>query len=138
MKSFSLTSQSWPLTYDIYLQTWPRYPSTSPTCQNSSLYVCQFGRESGNRQTDTHTDGAKTITPDTSQTWGVRNETTLWMTLFLLKHEKKSLPCVWSFRKKQIKCISGKKYQVRKSRTETSVSILDSNTIWIVRGSRDV
>ena len=30
-------------------------------------YVCPFGRESGN----THTDDVKSITPDTSQTWGV-------------------------------------------------------------------
>ncbi len=48
-----LTSWPWPLTYDLDLQTWPRYPSTWPTYRNYSLYVCPFGRESGNTQTDT-------------------------------------------------------------------------------------
>ncbi len=43
------------LTIDLDLQTWPRYPSTWPTCRNSSPYICPFGHESGNRQTDTHT-----------------------------------------------------------------------------------
>ncbi len=61
------------VTFDLDLQTWPRYPSTWPTYWNSSPYVCPFGCESGNRQTDTHTDDVKTITPDTSQTWGVIN-----------------------------------------------------------------
>ena len=39
---------------DLDLGPWPRYPSTWPTCQNSSLYVCPFGYES---ETDrlTHT-----------------------------------------------------------------------------------
>ncbi len=44
---------SWPR--DLDLQIWPIYPSTWPTCRNSSLYVCPFGRESGNRQTDWQT-----------------------------------------------------------------------------------
>ena len=56
----------WPR--DLDLQTWPRYHSPWPTCRNSSPYVCPFGRESGN----THTDDVKTITPDTSETWGVK------------------------------------------------------------------
>ena len=64
-----LTSWPWPLTYDLDLQTWPRYSSTWSPCQNSSLYVCPFGRESGNRHADT--GDVKTITPDMSQTWGV-------------------------------------------------------------------
>ncbi len=44
----------WPLpwTYDLDLLTWPRYPSTWPPCQNSSLYVPSFFRDS---ETDTHT-----------------------------------------------------------------------------------
>ncbi len=46
-----LTSWPWPLTYDLDLKTWPRYPSTWPPCQNSSPYVCPFGSESGNRHT---------------------------------------------------------------------------------------
>ncbi len=66
-----LTSWPWPLTYDLDLLTWPRYPSTWLPCQNSSSHVCSFGRESGNRQTHRHTQGVKTITPDTSQMWGV-------------------------------------------------------------------
>ena len=41
------------LTYDLDLETWPRYPSTWPTYRNPSLYVCPFGRESGNTQTHT-------------------------------------------------------------------------------------
>ncbi len=47
-----LTSWPWPLTYDLDLSNWPRYPSTWPPCQNSSLYVCPFGCYS---ETDTHT-----------------------------------------------------------------------------------
>ncbi len=39
-----LTSWPWPLTYDLDLPTWARYPSTWPPCKNSSLYVCSFGR----------------------------------------------------------------------------------------------
>ena len=39
------------------------------------MYVRPFSRESGNTHThthtDRHTDDVKTITPDTSQTWGV-------------------------------------------------------------------
>ncbi len=54
----------WPLTYDLDLRTWPRYPYTWPPCQNSSLHVCLLGHESGNRQTN----NVKTITPDMSQT----------------------------------------------------------------------
>ena len=64
-----LTLWPWPLTYDLDLQTWPRYPSTWPPCQNSSAYVCPFGRES---ETDRHTDRVKTITSITSETWGVK------------------------------------------------------------------
>ncbi len=66
-----LTSWLWPLTYDPDLYTWPRYPTTWPPCQNSSLYVCPFGREIGNRHTDGQTHDFKTITPNKSQTWGV-------------------------------------------------------------------
>ena len=66
-----LTSWPWPLTYDLDLQTWPRYPSTWPTYRNSSLYVCPFGRESGNRYTHRQTHDVKIIRPDTSQTRGV-------------------------------------------------------------------
>ena len=62
-----LTWWPWPLTYDLDLWTWPRYPSTWPTHQRSGLYVCPFSRESVHRQTDrhthTHTDYVKTITP---------------------------------------------------------------------------
>ena len=54
MKLF-LTWWPWPLTYDLDLWTWPRYPSTWPTHQRSGLYVCPFSRESVHRQTDTHT-----------------------------------------------------------------------------------
>ena len=39
-----LTSWPWLLNYDLDLLTWPRYPSTWPPCQNSSLYVCSFGQ----------------------------------------------------------------------------------------------
>ncbi len=38
---------------------------------HSEIQVCPFSRERGNAQTGTHTDDVKTITPDTSQTWGV-------------------------------------------------------------------
>ncbi len=65
----------WPR--DLDLRAWPRYPSIWATYRNSSLYVCLFGRESGN----THTDDAKTITPDMSHTLGV---ITVWNL------------CVWS------------------------------------------
>ncbi len=72
MSHLFLTSWPWPLTYILDLRTWPTYPSTWPSCQKSSPYVCMFGRES---ETDTHThaqtDNAKTITPITSETWGV-------------------------------------------------------------------
>ncbi len=47
------TSWPWPLTYDLDLWTWPRYPSTWRPCQISSLYVSPFSRES---ETDGHTD----------------------------------------------------------------------------------
>ncbi len=42
------TSWPWHLTYALNLWTWPRYPSTWPTYKQSDLYVCPFGRESGN------------------------------------------------------------------------------------------
>ena len=47
----------WPGDLDLWPMTltwwpWPRYPSTWPTCQNSGLYVCQFGRK---RESHTHT-----------------------------------------------------------------------------------
>ncbi len=48
-----LTSWPWPLTYDIDLQTWPRYPSYWPPRQKSSLYVCPFSQDS---ETEPHTD----------------------------------------------------------------------------------
>ena len=51
-----LTSWPWLLTYELDQQTWPRYSSTWPTCQNSSPYVCPFDRESGNTHTHTHAD----------------------------------------------------------------------------------
>ena len=50
-----LTSGPWPLTSDLDLWTWPRYPSTWHSSQNSTLYVCPFSRESetdGRTQTD--------------------------------------------------------------------------------------
>ncbi len=67
------TSWPWPLTYDLDPWYWPRYPSTWPPCLNSSLYVCLFGRYS---ETDTHTDthNTKTITPITSETWGIKRK----------------------------------------------------------------
>ncbi len=44
----------WPLTYDLDLRAWPRYPSTWLLCQNSSLYVYLFGWDSKmDKQTDT-------------------------------------------------------------------------------------
>ena len=49
-KKFFFTWWPWPLTYDLDLRTWPRYPSTWPPCQNSGPYVCLFTRES-----ETHT-----------------------------------------------------------------------------------
>ena len=59
------------LTYD--LQTWPRYPFSWTPCQNSSPYiVCLFG-ESDYRQTHGQTYDVKTITPVTSEAWGVIN-----------------------------------------------------------------
>ncbi len=54
-KKTFLTWWPWPLTYDPDLQTWPRYFSTRPACQNSGPYVCPFGRERGNTHTDRHT-----------------------------------------------------------------------------------
>ncbi len=60
---------------DMDLSPKPDLDILSLTYQNSSLYVCPFGRKSGNTQTDrqtqTHTDDVKTITPDTSQMLGV-------------------------------------------------------------------
>ncbi len=50
-----LTWWPWPLTYDLDLWTWPRYPSIWPTYQKAGPYVLPFGRESGNTQTDRHT-----------------------------------------------------------------------------------
>ncbi len=44
----------WPLTYDLYLRTWPRYLQPWLTCKNSSLNVRSFGQDS---ETDGHTDG---------------------------------------------------------------------------------
>ncbi len=43
----------WPLT--LTFETWPRYPSTWPTYQNSGLCVCPFKQESGNRHWHRHT-----------------------------------------------------------------------------------
>ncbi len=56
-----LTWWPWPLTltFDLDLQTWPRYPSTWPTHHKSGLYVSPFCCESGNRQTH----DVRTITP---------------------------------------------------------------------------
>ena len=51
-----LTSWPWPLTCDLYLWTWPKYPSTWPTHKKSSPYVCPFSHESGNTHTDRQTD----------------------------------------------------------------------------------
>ena len=39
---------------DLDIETWPKYPSTWPPCQNLSLYVCSFRQES-DAQTDTQT-----------------------------------------------------------------------------------
>ncbi len=50
-----LTSWPWPLTYDIDLLTWPRYASTWPPCQNSSMYVRPSGEWDGRTHTDRHT-----------------------------------------------------------------------------------
>ena len=36
------------------VQTWPRYHSTWPPCQNSSLSVCPLGREIGNTHRHRH------------------------------------------------------------------------------------
>ncbi len=47
-----LTWWPWPLTYDLVHQTWPIYPPTWPTYQNSRLYVCPSGSES---ETHRHT-----------------------------------------------------------------------------------
>ncbi len=60
VNGFFGTRWPWPLTYDLDLWTWPRYSSTWPPCQNSSLYVPSFFRDSEtdtqtDRQTDTHT-----------------------------------------------------------------------------------
>ncbi len=77
-----LTSWPWPVTYDLDIRFWPRYPPTWPACKNSSPYVCPFSRESDNRQTD----DVKTITPITSEAWGVINTWT------------KQCPCfAWKF-----------------------------------------
>ncbi len=52
-----LTSRPRPLTYDLDLKSWPRYPSTWPPCKNSCPYVCPFRWYSEtDRRTDTHTD----------------------------------------------------------------------------------
>ena len=64
----SFTSWPWPLTYDLDLLTWPKYASTWPQCHNSSMYVRPFTREN---EMDAHTDDVKTITPITSEMWGV-------------------------------------------------------------------
>ncbi len=62
-----LTWGPWPLTHDPDLWTCPRYFSTWPAVWISGLYVCLFGRESGNTHTHTHghthTCDVKTITP---------------------------------------------------------------------------
>ncbi len=34
------------LTYDLDVQTWPRYPAIWPPCKISSLYVCPFSHKS--------------------------------------------------------------------------------------------
>ena len=49
-----LTSWPWPLTYDLDLRlwTWPRYPSTWPTGQDSSMSVPLAMRVVTDRQTD--------------------------------------------------------------------------------------
>ena len=44
------------LTFGLDLQTWPRCPSTGPSCQNSNLNVYPFGQESGNRHTERQTE----------------------------------------------------------------------------------
>ncbi len=53
-KNVFLTWWPWPLTYDLDLRTWPRYPSTWPSCKNSGPYVCPFTCES---ETHRPTDG---------------------------------------------------------------------------------
>ena len=46
--TYDLDLWPWHLTNDLDLLTWPsyRYPSTWPTCQTSSLYVCLFSHKS--------------------------------------------------------------------------------------------
>ncbi len=39
-KCFFLAWWPKPFTYDLHLQTWPRYLRTLPPCKNPSLYVC--------------------------------------------------------------------------------------------------
>ncbi len=94
------TSWHWPLTYDLDLRTWPRYPP-SPPCQNSGPYVCPFTQER-ETHTDTHTMSKLLHVTDvgcknqhqlkeTLQTWhivGVRNcrhipQTTWWIGKYL-------------------------------------------------------
>ena len=58
------------LTYKLDLDILPLYLHAEIQVNS----VCLFGRECGNRHTDTHTDNVKTITPDTSQTWGVMKQ----------------------------------------------------------------
>ncbi len=45
----------WPLTYDLDLQTWPRYEPGWPTCKISWPNIKRFSRESNELQTHTHT-----------------------------------------------------------------------------------
>ena len=74
MECPNVTLWHWPFTYDRDLQTWPQHPSIWPPYQNSRLYICPFGwgSETDSRP-DTHreTHNVKTITPITSETWGV-------------------------------------------------------------------
>ena len=65
----------WPhdLDFQPMTLTYKLYPSTWPPCENSSLYVCLFGRYSEmDRRKDRHTHDIKTTTPITSETWGVK------------------------------------------------------------------
>ena len=61
----------WPLTFDP--SSWPRYPSTLPTCWVSGPYVCQL---SFDIETDRMTDNVKTITPVADV--GCKNRVAIW------------------------------------------------------------
>ena len=71
-----LTSRLLPLTYDLDIWTWPRYPSTwLDVHAKIQVYMSVCSARIARRthiQTDTQTHDVKTITPITSETWGVK------------------------------------------------------------------